>query len=498
MTTAFGTSVRTLGSKPSKTRHALITVVCVVAAGLLISLPLLGVVFFALLASVGALGLIRRDVAPLALFIVLLFVTSPRHQFVVLRLPVAILLGLGLTVIWLLGRTAPSAPNSRGDRSVSLAILALFTTLLLTYVLGLARPLRYAQIQGADRDVLILIALCGVAMLVSDIARTQRTRRLIAALLIGGAVFSAFAGLIQQALAIDLSQYIRLPGFRDAGLFESGRERLGLTRAHGTARHPIEFGTSLALAFPFSLHFAAYGRTRMARLAGLVASVVIVSGLATSLSRSALVSLLVILVVVVPSWTPRRRLNAALTGVAIIAVMFMWQPHRLNSAIELAVNWRGENIDGVGIDSRTGDYEIVARMVSEHPLVGEGYGAHVSFALDNEYLDTAIESGVLGVLALLAAVVVPFWVAGVARREAQARGDPAEADFAVAIRASLLASAIALATYDGLSFPQFAFSAFVIIGLAGAMRRRTPGLRSTAVESPLSEPSTDAATRPQT
>ena len=135
---------------------------------------------------------------------------------------------------------------------------------------------------------------------------------------------------------------------------------------------------------------------------------------------------------------PRRRLNAGLAAVAILALMYVWQPQRVDSAIDLAINWRGENIEGVSIDARTGDYEIVARMVSEHPLIGEGYGAHVSFALDNEYLDTAIESGLFGVLALLAVLIVPFWVAG-SRADARrkTRGDPAEADFAVAFAASL-------------------------------------------------------------
>lgn len=456
----------------SHRRRAVIVLLAAVVVGVSVSLPLVGVAFLALVATVSALGFVRRELALLSLLPIVLFLVSPRHQFAVYRLPAAVVLALVISTQWLLSRCAPAREDNRGDRLVLFAALGFVAVMLASYVGGLARPLRFSQLQAADRELLIMLAMVGVAVSITDIVRTAEARRLIAGLLVAGAALSGAVALLQQANGIDLSELIRLPGFQDGGLFVSGRERLGFTRAYGTARHPIEFGTSLALALPFALFFGFRGRSRQVRIASVVATVAMIIGMTISLSRSAIVALVVVALVLVPKWSGERQLRAAVAVAALGFVMLFVQPARLQSAIGLVTNWRGEGVQGVGIEARTEDYAVVAELVGQHPFLGHGFGTHISFATDNEYLDVLIESGVIGVVALLALLFFSIHAASLARREATERGDHDDAEFATCIVASLSAALVSLGTYDGLSFPQFAFSMFIVVGLAGSMRRR--------------------------
>jgi O-antigen ligase len=86
--------------------------------------------------------------------------------------------------------------------------------------------------------------------------------------------------------------------------------------------------------------------------------------------------------------------------------------------------------------------------------------------LDNQYLTTAIELGLLGVVALAFYLVCPVVVALAARRRAI---DPELRDLCAALAGASLAAVLCAATFDGFSFPMFFNLQALIAGLAGAV-----------------------------
>ena len=127
--------------------------------------------------------------------------------------------------------------------------------------------------------------------------------------------------------------------------------------------------------------------------------------------------------------------------------------------------------------------DIAGEFISGSPVVGKGFGTFLPkyWILDNAYLGMTIEAGFLGLLALLTLIVSGLVSARSARRALQAERDAGPVDaadahhvqFAQALLASVAAGAGGLAFFDAFAFPQTAGCFFLLIGLAGAMRRLT-------------------------
>ena len=116
--------------------------------------------------------------------------------------------------------------------------------------------------------------------------------------------------LTQQALqfvtGLEFTNWIQIPGLSANSQLVSVFDRGGFNRPSGTALHPIEFGTALTVLLPLCLHLAFHpgplGRIR--RWLPLVAIAVAVP---LSISRSAILGAIVVLAIVMPSWSPRAR-----------------------------------------------------------------------------------------------------------------------------------------------------------------------------------------------
>jgi hypothetical protein len=128
----------------------------------------------------------------------------------------------------------------------------------------------------------------------------------------------------------------------------------------------------------------------------------------------------------------------------------------------------------VGVDpsiqGRTDDYSYVGELVTEDPWLGRGFGTFrpdVYIYLDNQWLLTLLEGGVLGLLALAAVLLgAPVLARGAYHRAPDAAGR----SLAQALAGATLALAASAVTFDLLSFPQVALLSFVLFGLAAGLR----------------------------
>ena len=347
-------------------------------------------------------------------------------------------------------------------------LCVLWATALVSYVLMDRDTISVVEAAGADRFVLQIMVITGVALVAAEWLHSRDdVNRVLRALCWGGALCGAIAAL-QFWASLDLAPYLReLPGFSlnfdNAGILARG----ALNRAAGTAIHPIELGVVAGMLMPLAIYLA---MSDTARSAGRRWTPVVLIGLAipASVSRSAILAVtiaLAVFVVLLPA-IPRLVAFGALP-LALVAV-FMSAP----GLIGTLTSFFEAGTTDPSVATRVSDYSLVERLVDQAPFFGRGGGTYIPDnlidVLDNQYLKTAIELGIIGVVAFAALFLVPVIAALVARRHTS---DPDLRLLCAALAGAALAAGVCSLTFDSLSFPMFSNVCALVFGLIGAVWR---------------------------
>ena len=354
----------------------------------------------------------------------------------------------------------------------------LWLSALASYVLMDRGVVTGTEMASADRMLIQLAVITGVALVAAECLGSLRDIRRVLRILCWGGAFCGVVAALQYWISLDISPYLReLPGFSlnfdNPGIVE----REALNRVAGTAIHPIELGVVAGMLLPLAIYLAIFDTDRSARSRWLPV-VLIGVAISTSVSRSAIIAAGVALAVLVVLMPVRQRL-AALSAVPIAVLgAFMSAPGLIGTLRDFF----GAGTSDPSVAARVNDYPLVERLVHEAPWFGQGGGTYIvdnAFdILDNQYLKTAIELGLVGVIALAAFFLVPVIVALVARRRS---GDPELRLLCAALAGAALAAALCSLTFDSLSFPMFANVHALVIGLVGAgwllaTRERAPAI----------------------
>lgn len=218
----------------------------------------------------------------------------------------------------------------------------------------------------------------------------------------------------------------------------------------GPTRHALSVTSILGMALPFAVVLAAMTPLRRRRILwGLAACVIIAGALITQRKSGAVVPAMALLVLFV--LRPRQLLRLAPYGVVALAVALVLTPGIFSTVRELGQTKEQDSTAG-----RTSDYPAVVPDVLTRPILGRGFGTLDSERVDtyrifdNEYLGQLFQVGALGLLAFIALIVTPLFVArSVLRSDDPVRGPPA-----LAAGAACLAFGVACSLYDILTFPQ--------------------------------------------
>jgi O-antigen ligase len=218
----------------------------------------------------------------------------------------------------------------------------------------------------------------------------------------------------------------------------------------GPTRHALSVTSILGMALPFAVVLAAMTPVRRRRILwGLAACVIIAGALITQRKSGAVVPAMALLVLFV--LRPRQLLRLAPYGVVALAVALVLTPGIFSTVRELGQTKEQDSTAG-----RTSDYPAVMPDVLTRPILGRGFGTLDSERVDtyrifdNEYLGQLFQVGALGLLAFIALIVTPLFVArSVLRSDDPVRGPPA-----LAAGAACLAFGVACSLYDILTFPQ--------------------------------------------
>ncbi|MEP7054468.1 MAG: O-antigen ligase family protein [Actinomycetota bacterium] len=379
----------------------------------------------------------------------------------------SVLLGLGFLLWWLLSFLVPSL-RSAGQQPIRGIVWTFATATLLTYGLGFARGLTGLEGRSADRYLIIVLSMTGVALLTSDGIRSRDNldRLLLRCLWLGG--FMAFVGTLQFLFHYDLVPRIHVPGLvLNQATIAIGARGPGFARVAGTTLHYIEFGVVLALLLPIAIHYAMFCPKGPRRTARWLLALMIGANIPFSVSRAGAVSLVIVAVTLFVVWSTQVRVKSIVVGIFCMAGFKVLVPGLLGTIRSLFLNFNSDP----SVQGRTNDYAAVSHFIAERPWFGRGAGTfapEIYRFLDNQYLMALITTGVVGLVALL----ILFGGGIVVARSTRRFGvDAASRHLGQAFTASMLAAAAASATFDSFSFPTFMTVVFLVLGAAGALRR---------------------------
>jgi O-antigen ligase len=415
----------------------------------------------------------------LRIYVVLLILVPPTYIIEPLGAAgtPATVVGIFAFGLWAVAVAAPGE-NLRRTVVPLRVVLGFFAgSVLLSYAVLHTRTVPGAELLSSDRALLHLASWAGVVLLGAEGLRDREDLYRVLRTLVGAVAIMGIVGALQFYAGVNLAAYAdHIPGLYANTDLHSIVDRNGFRRPAGTASNPIAFGCVLAMAMPVALHLARFDRVRSAtrRWLPLVA---IAAGVPVAVSRSAVVCALVAFIVIFLGLDPRLRPKALVSMAALSVFFYATTPGLLGTLRDLFLAH-----DTDAYSARTSDYEVVAEYVRQSPLIGRGPGTFLPTTylyLDNQYLMSIIEVGIVGLFTLIAYMLTTAILARGARHRSS---DPRIRDLGQALAAAGISGAVASFTFDGFSFLTYAGLIPMCMGIAGALwQMERTALQSSAV-----------------
>ncbi|MGH3707800.1 MAG: O-antigen ligase family protein, partial [Pseudonocardiaceae bacterium] len=411
----------------------------------------------------------RADGATLAVLFVLVLTLTPA-RLAIRGLPISLtpadVVGLGLLVFWFCSQLTISLGGAKGRNALRTALFLYLVTVLLTYGYATVGYLPPDELKLVDHSLVGVMSLTGIALVVCDGVRGRDRLDFLLKAVVVACTIVAFIGALQFLIGLDLTKYLVLPVFRyaaDSGIVDT---RNSLMRAASTTGHPIEFGVLCVIVLPFALYYGLRSRGWSAR-GWWLCTAVIAAGLMFSVSRSAVGALAGVGLVLLLGWSWRRRVLALAGTVAFLGAMKLAVPGLVGTYYGLFAYASSDP----SITARTHRYPQVMHEIAKHVWLGRGTGSWYFpkfFALDNQYLMTLVDSGVIGLVAFVGLLLAGICVALRAR---SLTADVDQRDLGLAFAAALIGPMIGAATFDLLSFRTVTGLMFLLLGATGALLR---------------------------
>lgn len=436
---------------------------------------------------------IRWEALVGAVLLVVLFVPIKRYKFVV-DLPFDLELYrvvLGLVIgIWILALLGDRRVRLRGsflDAPLMLFLGAVLGSLLFnlgtlteqkTRILNGAYFARQELAGDVLKEILFLLSFVLAFYFIVSVIRGEEMILGVLKVLVAGAAVVAFFGIVEARTSYNIFDQLRsvLPILSFEGaLTEEGIARGGRLRTYASAQHPIGLATMLVMILPFAIYLARMLR----RPVWAVAAVVIGLGAIATVSRTSVTTLVVVGVVYL--WLrPKdiKRLWPAFLP-AVILIHFAL-PGAIGGIQGAFFPSQGLIADQTQYSGRVSGERVGPEFdrIKANPAFGAGYGTRITEAgyrqnarvLDNEWLGTTAETGLVGAFAWLW-----FFARFIRRAGREAKSDRSpRGELLVAAAAAMAAFAVSMLTFDAFSFIQVTFVMFIVAAL-GACVMHTNG-----------------------
>ena len=347
----------------------------------------------------------------------------------------------------------------RSPHPIRLAGILFVCVALAAYVSANRHSLSSVSQNGVDGYVIGLFGWLGLLLLAADgIGELDRLRTMLRRIVFG-VTSMALIGIVQFLSGINFANYIIIPGLSQQAGFTDLISRDGLNRPSATAAHPLEFAAVLAAALPIAIHQARFSPRELKRRRWL--QVALIAGvIPLTVSRTAILGIVVIAAVMLPVWSKRERHYAyAIIGFSVLTLLLV-MPSLVKTMMSLFLTIGAESSS----DSRINAVSYAIPLIAQHPWLGVGFGAFDpvnNFYTDDQYILQLITTGFLGLIALIA-LFISGW--GTARKIRTVTRNDEMRHLGQSLAASIAASAAAFATFDALSFSIAAGLLFLMLG----------------------------------
>ena len=301
-------------------------------------------------------------------------------------------------------------------------ISILLVTVLVSFVVNGMDLANAGLVETAIGGITQLLLMLSVFFAFRQLLRSERDVMLLITVLTWAGVIVSFFALIERVARTNV--FLMLGSFLPLTLLREGGDvsRAGVTRAFGSAQHPIALAVALCLLIPLAIYLAKYAAwpsnaiNRRIVYAGAV--VMLFGGVLAAISRTAVVVLGVMFLVTL---VLHPRVAAVLFAIAFPLVLLAAAvvPKVFDKMVLsfldvdslVASQYTSAGMGGAG---RLADLEPAFREVAQRPFFGSGFGSRIvigdeanSFILDNQFLGTLMETGALGAIGLAAFLLVP-------------------------------------------------------------------------------------------
>ena len=378
---------------------------------------------------------------------------------------------LGALVVVTAGAAFCRDKIDRVPTAAAFVLIALALSSLITYASVCARGASSVQLLYIDHALFAQVLGIALVLLIVILIRTPRAVILtLRGVVVAGAI-SAFYAVLQTFGGIDLAPDVRIPVLlkADTATLVTDLMRAGTVRPQGASGHPLELSAILTILTPIADGVTLHARARHERwIPWALACMLIMGGALTTVSRSAVVGMVIAIAVFACAWPVKRTLVVVVSTVAAVFLALQLRIPMINQLYQVVTGGSDDNSFG----SRTFGQDYVWRHFTDHLWFGQGMGTYdVRFqpVLDNEYLGRLMERGVVGLVSFVALLVVGIAAAAIATRRALREGDRASVDLYASLAASLAALATISTILDISGFLQISTLMYVLIGVSIAL-----------------------------
>ena len=334
-------------------------------------------------------------------------------------------------------------------------------------------------IMGGFSNLIQLAFLMSTVVIFRQLLRSERVAMILIHLLVlGGAVVGFFAFVERRThfnVFLQLQHFLPLVLLRDTAL----SSRAGGTRSYASSQHPIALSVLFCMVIPLALYLMKYSPwprysfTRRLLYTGAVG--VMALGLLSAVSRTGIVVLAVMFLFTL-LLRPRLALTLATIGLPIVALVGLVLPKLYASTVGSFLNLNSllaSQYTSVGLagQGRLADLPGVFSGFVVHPWAGTGVGSRVVVGananaqiLDNQWLSSLLESGVVGVVGM---IVLLAWPVIKMVRFSFTSSAPERRKFLVlAVAVSTVGYITAMFFYDAFAFMQTLLTLSMLYALA--------------------------------
>ena len=397
--------------------------------------------------------------------------------------PYRILLALVVTV-WLAAALTDPKTRLRGsflDKPLLLILLSVIGSIL--FNTGTIGAPNYFWFRGelfnrgdlaADtlKKLIFLLSFFLFFYLVVSVIRDERAIHAVIKTLVAGTVVVACSGIVEARSGYNVFDQIgaAIPFLEFQGaLSDAGIARGGRLRVYASSQHPIALATMFVMVLPLALYLLRHtGRRRWA-----IASLLIGLGAVSTVSRTSVTTLTAVAIVFL--WLRPRSLKPLVPFIVpALIVVHLALPGAIGGIRAAFFPSTGLIEDQTKFGGRVSGDRLAPEWarIRANPAFGAGYGTRLTEAglrqnsrvLDDEWLGTTAETGLVGLLAW-----VWFFARFIRRAGREARADTSSRGWLLtALTAGVFAFAVSMLTFDAFSFIQVTFVLFLLAALGAS------------------------------